>query len=282
MCRFPFCPSFRDNHIYMKYCPICKERYDEDIIRFCTKDGTPLIEEEQPNFTIMPSENIDADDDGEKTVVRRKNAAADTNLDERGIPREESERIVIPTTPPVEQHVRPRAQAYYPPVQEPNTAKTVFLTILGTVVVLGLGVLLFWMLQRDKSTNVNVNFNSNIPVQNTNLNTNFGFDSNFNFNASPSVNTNFNMPSMPVNLALPVNLPANTRTPSPTPTPRPTVSPSASPTPDRTGSPSPTATPRPAANLRPPPPTARPTLSPTPRTGPRPGDNSRPPGDDER
>ncbi len=42
----------------MKYCPVCQTRYDEEIMRFCTKDGTPLIDEEAPNFVEMPSEDV--------------------------------------------------------------------------------------------------------------------------------------------------------------------------------------------------------------------------------
>ena len=61
----------------MKFCPTCQTRYDEEIMRFCTKDGTPLVEE-TPNFIEMPSESLGgapADNDGEETVIRRKNTA---------------------------------------------------------------------------------------------------------------------------------------------------------------------------------------------------------------
>ena len=43
----------------MKYCPTCETRYDEDILRFCMKDGTPLLDEAEPNFVEMPSESLD-------------------------------------------------------------------------------------------------------------------------------------------------------------------------------------------------------------------------------
>jgi hypothetical protein len=105
----------------MKYCPQCDERYDEEIIKFCTKDGTPLIEEEEPKFTALPSENMEPEDDdvGQETVIRRKDDL--------------SERIVIPTS---EQQVRHRpAQAYYPPPPQPSTGKTIVLTIIGTLAV---------------------------------------------------------------------------------------------------------------------------------------------------
>ena len=86
----------------MKYCPICDMRFDEEIIRFCTKDGTPLIEEAEPKFTELPSENIETEEDdiGEITMNRRKDVPAPPpNLDE-GLPevKPAGQRIVIPTT----------------------------------------------------------------------------------------------------------------------------------------------------------------------------------------
>ena len=236
----------------MKYCPICDERYDEEIIRFCTKDGTPLIEEAEPTFTALPSENLDEseDDFGEETIIRRKPVIPTDGpviINAQGQP----ERIVIPTLPATEQQVRPRTtQVYYPPPPQANTGKTVALTILGTIVVLGFGAGLFWFLQKDTPANINTNLNANLVNQNTNLNTNLGFDSNFNFNTSGSFNANYNINT---------NLNANLKTPSPTPTPKP--SPSVSPSPTPTPSSSPTATP--AANVKPSP-------SPPARVGPRP------------
>ncbi|CAN5525582.1 hypothetical protein BH10ACI3_BH10ACI3_12800 [soil metagenome] len=239
----------------MKYCPLCQERFDEEIIRFCTKDGTPLVEEGQPSFTAIPSENVDeADDFGEETIIRRKPVGSEPfGTTDQG------ERIVIPTTPAGEQQVRPRTiPAYYAPPQPPNTVKTVVLTIVGTLVVLGFGAALFWLFQKEPppnaNTNVNVNLNAN---QNMNLNTNLGFDSNFNFNTNANYAANYNLNS---------NFNANIKTPSPTPSPKP--SPSASPSASPTASPSPSASPKPPVNR--PPANASPAPAGTPRTGPRP------------
>lgn len=250
----------------MKYCTICDERYDEEIIRFCTKDGTPLIDEAEPTFTALPSENLDApeDDFGEETIIRRKPVNAGDEpiiFDAQG----QSERIVIPTTPAPEQQVRPRTtQAYYPPPPQANTGKTVALTILGTVVVLGFGVGLFWFLQKDTPSNISSNLNANLLNQNTNLNTNLGFDSNFNFNTSGNFNTNYNINT---------NFNSNLKTPAPTPKPSPSVAPSPTPTPSSSPTPRPTATVRSNANIG---------TAPvgTPRTGPRPPplNSNRPPG----
>ncbi|MEJ7698207.1 MAG: hypothetical protein WKF71_00965 [Pyrinomonadaceae bacterium] len=86
----------------MKFCPTCQTRFDEEILRFCTKDGTPLVEENQPNFTEMPSESATEDDFGEETIIRRKplppvaaNPPSDGKTENI---REPAPRIVIPTT----------------------------------------------------------------------------------------------------------------------------------------------------------------------------------------
>ncbi len=194
----------------MKYCPICDERYDEEIIRFCTKDGTPLVDEAQPNFTALPSESAEETvDQDEETIVRRKPAQPSPSIDDEDL----SGRIVIPTAAAGTQTVRPRtaAAAYYPPPPPQNTAKTVVLTIIGTLAVVGFGAGLFWFLSSNSGGTGNLNENVNMLAnQNVNINTNLGFDSNFNFNA------NFNVGNFPD-----ANLNANLRTPTPSPSPSP-------------------------------------------------------------
>ena len=242
----------------MKYCPVCEARYDEEVIKFCTKDGTPLIEDEHPNFTALPSENSEEPDDeiGEATVIRRKPTAEEI----AAAPSQRSDRIVIPTSVPKEQQVRQRtAAAYYPPLPQSNTAKTVVLTIIGTLFVLGCGAGLFWFLQRDKPSNSNTNTNAN---QNVNINSNVLFDSNFNFNTS----SNFNSTVPNINTNLNANL--KTPTPSPTPKPSPSITPTPTPSPSVSITPSRSPTPRPAG-----------TPTPTPRIGPRPPTTTtKPPG----
>ena len=223
----------------MKYCPVCELRFDEEIIKFCTKDGTPLIEETTPSFTVIPSEALD-DDFGQETVIRRR--------DEIVPPTRQSERIVIPTEiPQMEQQVRPRvSQAYYPPPPaDANTTKTVVLTILGTLAAVGFGALLFWALKGEPPVANNINVNP--PNVNTNLNSNIGFDSNFNFNTNANFNTN-------TNFNINTNLNANVRSPLPTQTPKPSPSPTM--TPRETPAPTGTASPRPTIDR---PPTPAPT-----------------------
>lgn len=211
----------------MRHCPICDERFDDESIKFCTKDGTPLIEGEKPNFVILPSEP--PADLGDETVIRRKPASGSFGSD--------PERIVVPTADPSEPRIRPR-QVFYPPPEPPNTAKVIALTIVGTLVILSFGAGLFWLFQKDPVvTNVNTN-----PINlNANQNANLGFSSNFNFNTNYNANGNANYAS---NYNFNFNFNAQSKTPTNTPTPK--QSPTLSPTPLMA---SPSPTPKPPVNV---------------------------------
>ncbi len=233
----------------MKYCPTCETRYDEEILRFCMKDGTPLLEEEEPKFVAMPSESLGdetEDDAGDITVVRRN-----VPLPE---PDQERPRIVVPTYEEArEQRERSRVAPPYRGPAKSNTAKVVILTILGTLAVLGVAAAGLWLLQGDRSADSNLNANANANANaNINANTNLGIDTNFNFN----LNANFNSST---NLNTNVNANANIKTPTPTPKPTPSATPS--PTPDDDATPVPSRTPIPT----PEPTIIRPGSSPTPR-----------------
>lgn len=250
----------------MKYCPTCETRYDEEILRFCMKDGTPLLEDEEPIFVEMPSENLesaDDDDAGDVTVIRR-------NISVPPLPPEDFEeesfepeqppppRIVVPTSPEPARYQARVIPPYLPPPRS-NTFKVVILTMLGTTAVLGIGAIGFWFLRNDPPANTNVNLNANLGNVNTNVNTNLGFDGNFNFNTNTAFNANFNSN---------VNSNANLKTPTPTPRPSPSATPSPSPTrtPDDDGTPIPTRPPFPT----PTPIIIRPGGSPSPRINPTP------------
>ena len=248
----------------MKYCPVCQTRYDEEILRFCTKDGAPLIDEDKPSFTELPSESGE-DDFGEETIIRR-------NKPENPMPDSEEkqnaqERIVIPTNQVKEEpQVRAKtAVAYQQPPRESNTTKLVVTTILGTLIILASVGGIFWVLsnQNADNGNQNVNVNTNFNSIDTNVATNFNIDSSlmdFNVNANSDLDTNFN-----------TNFNVSLKTPTPTPTPKP--KPTATPTPAgnaniNTNSAN-IATPTPSVNIKPtttPPPlqTPKPTPSVTP------------------
>jgi TonB family protein len=242
----------------MKFCPTCQTRYDEEILRFCTKDGTPLIEEKPPNFTALPSESS-IDDPGEETIVRRKPAV---NPPPQTPPHPQEKppapRIVIPTSQerPQQQVRANTTAAYQAPPQKTNTAKVVVLTVLGTLVILAGAVGVFWFLQSDTPGNTNTNVNSVNSNVNTNPPTNLGIDA-FNFNVGNNINTNVN-----------TNTNVNVRTPTPTPKPSPTPTPTPRPTPrantnvstdeatplpsETRPTPLPTVTPRPTETVAPP------------------------------
>ncbi len=267
----------------MKFCPVCKTRYDEEILRFCTKDGTPLIEESQPNFTAMPSR----DDLGEDTVIRRKipppipsTAQPVPDFDDEP-ERVSSPRIVIPMSddPTVEEPPRRRegvrtmtteSVRRQPMPKKSNTAMVVALTVLGTIVILGGGGLIFWSLNNQNSdSNQNTNFNTNLNSIDINLNTNLsvgntladfnaGVGTNLNGNANSGINANSNS-----NL----KTPTPTRTPTPTPVTNANVGTNISNTVNINSNLPPSATGTP---------TPRPTGSPTPRPSPPSGDEQTP------
>lgn len=240
----------------MKYCPTCETRYDEDVLRFCMKDGTPLLDEAEPSFIEMPSENLElpeteADDPSEVTVIRR-NVPVPPPSQEDSMPdlrarTSGAQRIVVPTFEEVErERERARIAAQYQR-QEPrgsNTVLVVLLTMFGTIIVLGFGGALFYFLVVNRSDNSNnANANANILAnQDVNANTNLGGNTLFDFNTNGNFNSSSNSDSN-------TNSNANTRTPTPSPTPsatpRPTESPLPTPDEDVTPTPAPTRTPIP-------------------------------------
>ncbi len=266
----------------MKYCPTCETRYDEDILRFCMKDGTPLLDEAEPNFIEMPSESLDvpqveADDPSEVTVIRRNGPVPppppvepeveDFSISEEPHRPTSAQRIVVPTFEERQRQERARVAAQYRhPPRKSNTVLVVFLTMIGTVFVLGIGAAGFWFLQRGSSTSNNsANLNAN---QNANVGLNTSFDFNLNGNFSTPVtnsNTDFN-----TNTSTPTPTPRPSATPTPLPTATPDEEPEVTPTPLPSRTPIPTPTPiviRPGSSPTPPPAsTPRPTPRVTPRT----------------
>lgn len=248
----------------MRFCPTCQTRYDEEILRFCTKDGTPLVEENQPNFTELPSESV-ADDFGEETVIRRTEPKTTAQVSQENEPT--TPRIVIPTAPKkTEQQVRTKTTASYrqpPPPQKSNTGKIVLLTVLGTLIVLmGSGIVYLFLSRSDSSdSNQNKIVNANFNPIDMNLNANLTVDNssaNFNFNVNANLNTNTN-----INLNLNTKTNVNAKTPTPTPK-SPTPTPNVNANSNSNSGNSNLATPTPNGNK----PSITPTPVATPRTSP--------------
>ncbi|MEJ7861775.1 MAG: energy transducer TonB [Pyrinomonadaceae bacterium] len=217
----------------MKFCPTCQTRFDEEILRFCTKDGTPLVEEKQPSFTEMPSESaINKDDFGEETIISRKPAPPTTDVPltsssdkTENLRNAAAPRIVIPTienkiAPPIQTKTTQVYRQTAPP--KSNTAKIVFLTILGTIVLLAAAGGTFLFLRHDgDSVDNNRNINTNLSPVDVNLNTNLGVSNSLvDFSSNIDSNTNLNTN---INTNVRVNTNIIVKTPTPRPSPSPTV-----------------------------------------------------------
>ena len=273
----------------MKICPKCQTEYDEDVIRFCTKDGSPLVDKTAPDFSDkMPSEAPPEpppveDDEGEKTIIRRKAPSPQagtqplTPADAQPADNKEksdSKRMVISTSDegPKNQGVRPKAA----PVKKPepkksNTAVIVLMSIIGTLIVMlgAFGVYWYLTLDSDPDANSNLNINENVNEGTENFNSddidldnlNGNFEDNTNSNSNSNANANLSTPT-----------PSPTKTPTPSPSPSPSVSPS--PTGDNTNSATPTVSPTATTTATP---TPAPTKTPTPTPKPSPPSNSNTP-----
>lgn len=192
----------------MKICPSCQTRYEEDILRFCIKDGSPLVQEETPQTEGIA--DAVSDDSSDVTIVRKSNAHTTTPpeaLDEDG-------EDILPAPHPARPRQRPsetRRPAYQPPTPQPNIFKVIVLTVICTVAVLAGIALVIWSLRggsgEDSNVNANANLNANVDTNlNTNLNMNgFNFNMNANVNSKANMNTNAN-----VNMNTNVNVNVNT------------------------------------------------------------------------
>ncbi len=263
----------------MKYCPTCQTEYDEEIIRFCTKDGTPLIDEDAPDFTEMPSETseeIETDDEVQTVISRKSPTSSETaNLSTADVPdadKEDSQRIVISTKQDrvKEQNVRPKRTVPPPPPKKSNTAVVVLLTIFGTLAIIIGTIVVYSLLTSDNDGNINENININTDV-NENPDDNFNADDLLdNDNTDEDLNLNMNIDEN-LSTKTPTPTPTATRTPTPTPDENTNTNVNANvsqPNTNAATTPTP-ATPRPTV-------TATPVLPPPPPPPPPPANTNRP------
>lgn len=250
----------------MRYCPTCETKFEDDKIRFCTKDGSPLVEGSTPSFTDnLPSDSVpDADEPGEETVISQKRSAAPPvaelpeDFDEEEEEGPESSRIVIDTAEKEPVRSRQPGTAYVPPPPQrtgPGTGVIIFFSVLGTLIVV-IGIFAIYLLLTMRSADANLNANENLNANvNENLDENFNADDLFNLDTNLDTNINAN-----TNIATP--------TPSPSPSPTETPETNANTNANVNSNGSPTQTP--AA------PTPRPTVSATPSPTNAPSNTNRP------
>lgn len=235
----------------MKFCPTCQTKYEEEILKFCIKDGTPLVDEKQPEFKEMPSEvpsdvpdeSPDEDDFGEQTMIRRNKPTLPPESEQddsqtQALEQEtvigsqrtssetrkdnDSKRIIISTSDDGgEQGVRPRSEPLTPrhkSSKKSNVALIVIVSIFGTMFALAGIVGAFWLFSGSGSTD---------GIFNTNVN----LDSNLNANQDTNYDANDLMDDLNLNTNVNDDSNANTNTDTPTPTRTPSPSPTATPTP---------------------------------------------------
>ncbi len=171
----------------MKVCSNCRTEYTDDALRYCLQDGTPLVaaQNDAPYFNTES-----------ETVIAPK--------------RVEPIRFDLPSSYQSSDANRETVQpvAVERETKKSNTAAIVALSVLGTMLVLGVGGIGAWLYFNDKKTVAVAGNNSNQSNRSTNLNA----ANNQNSNANSNVNANLAAPPSPP-------------TPNPTPTAKPTINP---------------------------------------------------------
>lgn len=256
----------------MKICPACSSMYNDDSMRFCTKDGTPLIVYEETKNTPPSVNPLDetlsdipmpahAQDDEPPTVVNRDESRFVVPLGSTP-----QQQTPPPMPPPIQAGVGapPPGQPPTIPPQRPqpkrksNGGLYAILGVLAFLGVLGLasGFGIYWYLSSNKEVavaNTNGGANSNNAANNNSANTDVNFPNLGNGNSVINANENANGN---------VNLNANAR-PSPSVKPSPSVSPSVNRNTNRNTNQNENTDDEP-----PPPPTPEPRETPTPRPSP--------------
>lgn len=171
----------------MKVCPQCRTEYTDDTLKYCLQDGTPLTN--SPNMITSPEFNTESE-----TVISPKRVEPirfdpPSSFQSNQASWEPNQPVVIEREP-----------------KKSNTPMIVALTILGTILVLGLGGAGAWLYFNNKKNVAVVNNNSAAPNRPVNMNAANNQNSNANSNANSIAN-----------LATP--------TPSPTPVSKPTINP---------------------------------------------------------
>lgn len=153
----------------MKRCPNCQTTYADDSLQFCLEDGTPLAQ-------ISNQNSADYFNTESETVVSPKRVEPirfepPSSYQTNDANRQQSETVVIEKRE----------------TKKSNTAAIVTLSVLGTILLLGLGGLGAWLYFSNKKTQVAVGVNNNTTQPNRSPNANAANNQNTNTNlAAPS------------------------------------------------------------------------------------------------
>lgn len=180
----------------MKICPACNTTYTDDTLRFCMKDGTPLVSSDAASTQT---------NEEEQTVVSSQNLR--------------EPKMVVPLRDESNPRETPGLTAAAVPQQKPLPARksnSGALVTLGVLALLAIGGFGAWWLfagRSGKSETAATNSRTNLN-QNANVSVNQNLSSNINGNLNTNANEN-----------------ANLKTPTPTPNKTPTATPTRTPTP---------------------------------------------------
>lgn len=156
----------------MKQCPNCQITYADDSLQFCLQDGTPLVE-----FSSQSASDFETEP--ETLVIPKKVEPIRFDLPSSYKTNQTNQSDWQPSQPlPVKRETK-----------KSNTAKVVILSVLGTILLLGLGGLGTWLYFNNKKTQVTVN-NVNTSRTNRPANANAANNQNQNVNVavpSPSI-----------------------------------------------------------------------------------------------
>lgn len=197
----------------MKRCPTCRRTYSDDTLRFCLEDGTALVPEgplndaatllldsagtEPPPTEILPIDSA--------PTVR----AYDMDATMR-------RRQPVPTS---KQQARPTINEFQnvsatPTATGPrrSTASVVAITVVATILLLGLGGLGAWLILKDRNSSAS-SVNSNTSTSNSNPGSNSS-----NLNKQPVIvsTPNATPSATPLQTATPMTTPTATPTPADT------------------------------------------------------------------
>jgi|SRR5947209_345651 len=191
----------------MKRCPTCQRTYSDNTLRFCLEDGTPLVSD-----SALSSDATLLMDSSSNEPPPTEILPLDSAPTVRAYDMDATERRRQPA-PTAKQQARPTINEFQNSAsplapKQRSTSSVVAVTVIGTILLLGLGGLGAWLILKDRSNSAS-GINSNVLVSNNNPGSN---------------SSNTNRPPVIVSTpnATPNATPSQTATPYATPSSTPT------------------------------------------------------------
>jgi len=193
----------------MKRCPTCQRLYTDDTLRFCLEDGTALLTESESMDQTLFLESSQASADAPPTEILDYNVPPTILAPDKDatIPRQKPAPTVRQQGRPTVKEFAHEVASATPPRQR-STTSVVAMTVIATVLLLGIGGVGAWLILKDKSSSSNGN---DSPPRNGNV------SNNTSSNTGPS-NKNSNTTVVLTPTPTPGVTPTPYSSPSPTPT----------------------------------------------------------------